>query len=69
MQKETPPSGLFKYFKKLLAAFPIHSFMAIWQQDQLDNLLENLPLGHVVCMHDYSEGYASRQQDEIQSVI
>lgn len=41
--------------------------MARWQRDQLDNLLENLPLGHVVCMHDYSEGYACRQQDEIQS--
>ena len=33
----------------------------------LENLLDNLPLGHVVCVQDYSEGYACRQQDEIQS--
>ncbi|EDO29563.1 predicted protein [Nematostella vectensis] len=65
--KETPPSEMFTYFKKLLEAYPLHSFMAKWQREQLDNLLEHLPLGHVVCIHDYSEGYACRQQDEIQS--
>lgn len=67
VQKETSPSELFKYFKELLGSYPYHSFMARWQRDQLDNLLENLPLGHVVCVHDYSEGYACRQQDETQS--
>ena len=41
--------------------------MAKWQRGQLDSLLDNLPLGHVVCVHDYSEGYACRQQDETQS--
>ena len=41
--------------------------MAKWQREQIENLLEHLPLGHVVCIHDYSEGYACRQQDEIQS--
>ena len=29
--------------------------------------LENLPLDEAVCIHDYSEGYACRFQDEIQS--
>jgi len=37
--------------------------MARWQREQLDNLL-----GHVVCVHDYSEEYACRQQDEIQAI-
>lgn len=41
--------------------------MARLQREQLDSLLENLPLGHVVCVHDYSEGYACRKQDETQS--
>ena len=41
--------------------------MALWQRKQLDDLLENLPLGHVVCIHDYSESYACRGQNEIQS--
>jgi len=41
--------------------------MAISQRKQLDDLLENLQLGHVVCIHDYSESYACRGQNEIQS--
>ena len=67
VQKETPPSELFGYFKELLVEYPSHSFMAKWQGEQLDSLLENLPLRHVVCIHNYSGGYACRQQDEIQS--
>jgi len=67
VQKETPPSELFKYFKELLKVYPGHSFMARWQREQLDNLLDNLPQEHVVCVHDYSEGYTCRKQDEIQS--
>ena len=67
IQKETPPSELFKYFKTLLSVYPSHAFMARWQREQLDSLLDNLPAGHVVCVHDYSEGYTCRQQDEIQS--
>ena len=31
------------------------------------SLLENLALDQAVCIHDYSEGYACRFQDEIQS--
>ena len=41
--------------------------MAHWQREQLDNLLEHLPIGHVVCIHDYSEGYTCREQDETQN--
>ena len=67
IQKETPLLELFKYFRELLAAYPSHSFMAKWQWEQLDNLLNNLPADHVVCVHDYSKGYTCRQQDEIQS--
>lgn len=67
IQKETPPSELFECFRELLAAYPGHSFMAKWQREQLNNLLDNLPAGHVVCVYDYSKGYTCRQQDEIQS--
>ena len=65
--KETPPSQMFGYFKDLLKDYPLHSFMAKWQREQLDNLLEHLPLGHAVAIHDYSEGYTCRSQDETQS--
>ena len=67
VQKETPPSEIFRYFKELLATYPSHQFTARWQRDQIDNLLNHLPLAHVVCIHDYSEGYTCRQQNEIQS--
>ena len=67
VQKETSPKELFQYFIELLDTYPHHHFMAIWQRKQLDDLLENLPLGHVVCVHDYSESYACRGQNEIQS--
>ena len=45
--------------------YPSHSFLARWQREQLDNLLEHLPIGHV-CIHDYS-GYTCRKQNETQS--
>ena len=66
VQKETSPKELFHFFIKLLEDYPYHQFMAIWQRKQLD-LLENLPLGHAVCIHDYSESYSCRGQNEIQS--
>lgn len=67
MQKKTSPKKLSDYFIKLLEDYPYHQFMAIWQGQQLDDLIENLPLGHTVCIHDYSESYACRGQNKIQS--
>lgn len=64
VQKETCPKELFEYLLKLLQEFPYHQFMAIWQRKQLDKLLEHLPVGHVVCIHDYSESYSCRGQNE-----
>lgn len=66
VQKETSPKEFFQYLIELLDTYPHHQFMAIWQRKQLDDLLENLPLGHVVCIHDYSESHACRGQNEIQ---
>lgn len=66
VRKETSPKELFQYLIVLLDTYRHHQFMAIWQRKQLDDLLENLPLGHVVCIHDYSESYVCRGQNEIQ---
>ena len=41
--------------------------MAKWQCEQMDNLLEHLPLNEIALVHDYSESCCCRQQDEIQS--
>ena len=65
--KCTGPKELFDYFIQLLGQFSYHPFLAKWQREQLDSLLENLPLNEAVCIPDYSEGYACRFQDEIQS--
>ena len=67
VEKNTGPKELFDYFMQLLGQFPYHSFLAKCQREQLDSLLENLPLDQAVCIHDYSEGYSCRFQDEIQS--
>ena len=67
MQKETCPKELFQYIIQLLEDYPYHQFMAIWQKKQLDEVLETLPLGHNVCIHDYPESYSCRGQNEIQS--
>ena len=60
---------MFGKFLDLLKDYPYHSFMARWQGDQMKNLIEHLPINDVFCVHDYSEGYSCRQQDELQSNI
>lgn len=67
VQKKTPPKELFDYLIQLLGPYPYHSFLANWQKEQFDNLIEHLPVNHAVCVHDYSENYACRYQNEIQS--
>ena len=52
--KETPVNEMFKYFLKLLNDYTYHSFMAKWQKDQFDNLVTNLPLNHVICVHTHA---------------
>ncbi|CAH3152644.1 unnamed protein product [Porites evermanni] len=50
---------------ELIRKYHYHSFMARWLREQMDNVLEHLPLNEVVC-YDYSEGYRCHQQDELQ---
>ena len=67
VRKDTPVNEMFQYFLELLSGYTYHSFMAKWQKDQFDSLVANLPLNHVICVHDFSENYICRSQDEIQS--
>ena len=41
--------------------------MAKWQHEQLDSLLEHLPLDHAVAIQEYSEGHTCWSQDKTQS--
>ena len=44
VEKCTGPKELFDYFIQLLGQFPYHSFLAKWQREQLDSLLETFLL-------------------------
>lgn len=66
--KQTSVSEMFAYFLKLLEEYPAHQFWASWQNRQMQNLLQNLPLNHVCAVHDYSENYSCQHQDQIQSL-
>ena len=67
VKKTTKPGVMFAYFIKLLETFPSHQFRATWQSDQLKHLLDNLPQGNTVCVHDYSENFRSANKDGLQS--
>ena len=66
--KITKAGEMFSYLKQLLDSFPGHQFRAKWQQEQMNRNLENLPIGEVCCVHDYSENYSCPYQDQIQSL-
>jgi len=67
VEKCTGPKKLSDYFLQFLGGFPYRSLLAKWQREQLDSPLVNLPLDEAVYIHDYSEGYACKFQDKIQS--
>ena len=68
VDKLTSPGEMFLCLKKLLETYPSHQFRANWQNQQLRDLVENLPVGHAVAVHDYSENYSCTMQDQIQSL-
>ncbi|CAG2255254.1 unnamed protein product [Mytilus edulis] len=67
VKQVTKPGSLFEYFIKLLENFPAHQMRANWQNSQYKNINQNLPLGHAVCLHDYSENYRCSDRTELQS--
>ncbi|XP_053389228.1 uncharacterized protein LOC128552225 [Mercenaria mercenaria] len=58
---------MWDYIKNSLSNFPLHNFLCHWQRQQLHSIVDNLPEGHVVMVHDYSEDFKCELQDEIQS--
>lgn len=66
-RKKTKVGEMFVYFRNLLESFPSHQHRAIWQNMQMKSLLQNLPFGHCVCVHDFSENYRCSEKNEIQS--
>ena len=68
VDKSTTPGEMFSHFKNLLKTYPSHQFRANWQNQQLRELVENLPVCHTVAVHDYSENYMCSMQDQMQSL-
>ena len=68
VDKLTSPGEMFSCLQNLLQTYPSHQFRANWQNQQLRELVENLPTGHAVAIHDYSENYSCAMQDQIQSL-
>ncbi len=67
--KETKPCELFQYLKQLLQTFPAHQHRANWQNEQLKKLIDNLPEGDCISIHDYSEKYGCTENSELQSTF
>ena len=59
VDKLTSPGEMFLCLKKLLETYPSHQFR---------DLVENLPVGHAIAVHNYSENYSYTMQDQIQSL-
>ena len=47
--------------------FPAHQFRETWQNNQHKILVDNVPINHAVCIHDFSENYRCSDRTEIQS--
>ncbi|XP_071127393.1 uncharacterized protein [Mytilus edulis] len=67
IKKKTSVNEMFLNLKKLLETFPAHQHRSNWQSNQLKSLVQNLPVNHCICIHDYSENYRCVEKEEIQS--
>ena len=68
VNKSTAVGEMFSCLKNLLQIYTSHQFRAKWQNQQLRELVQNLPIGHAVAVHNYSENYTCAMQDQIQSL-
>ena len=67
VKKQTKVGVLFNHFQSLLHKFPSHQFRSEWQTKQAKHIIENLPEGDIVAVHDFSENYRCTEKKEIQS--
>ena len=67
VKKRTKIGILFKNLITLLETFPSHNFRAEWQSKQAKAVIEHLPEGDIVAIHDFSENYKCIEKNEIQS--
>ena len=64
VKKVTKPGHMFQYVKDQLHTFHAHQFRATWQNNQLKNRVDNLPIDHTICIHDFSENYRCSDRTE-----
>lgn len=61
--RETPVTELVSYFH-LLKDYLYHCFIAKWQKEQFDNLVNNLPLDNIICIYDFFEMCHAKGEQE-----
>ena len=61
------PCRTGRLLERVNLKYPYHRFMANCQKSQHDSIRENLPLDHVLYVHDYSENCVCSFQEEIKS--
>ncbi|XP_052769500.1 uncharacterized protein LOC128209494 [Mya arenaria] len=67
VKKTTKVGSLFKHMLELLKSYPRHQFNSEWQNKQAKFIMEHIPEGDVIAIHDFSENYRCTTQKEIQS--
>ncbi|WAR17050.1 hypothetical protein MAR_031644 [Mya arenaria] len=67
VKKTTKVGSLFKHILELLKSYPRHQFNSEWQNKQAKFIMEHIPEGDVIAIHDFSENYRCTTQKEIQS--
>ena len=60
VSETTPHKELTEYLIKLVNEYPLHQVTAKWQNNELEEALDNLPKTHALVVHDYSENYTCR---------
>ena len=67
VKKTTKVGTLFKHLLELLKTYPRHQFNSEWQNKQAKFIMEHMPAGDVITIHDFSENYRCTTKNEIQS--
>ena len=66
--RETSPRKFLDYLKPKLQAFVLHNYVASYQDFQFCELFSSIPPNTLISCIDFSENYAPKVQNKIQSM-
>lgn len=65
---ESTPRDFIEYLKPKLKEFITHNFVVHWQETQFKKFISKLPKDTIMSCIDFSQNYAMKVQNEIQSM-